>query len=319
MNRHQTSLEAPEPHEIIPQPYSEWNHPYKSWFDVFFSILFSWLYPLSKICQYSPSIISPLKQEDDETKEALVSLIRRSTDMGSLLGLKAGLDRWRRGIGLVAGKNCELVETRLHIHRHVKILVEWNLVDDADDPSSILQNLIATEQEDDFVEVIMRFPLDLLPINSRVRNNEKNKATNCIILMDEESDDDDDDDDNWKLFLPANVPILLYFHGGGFISGSADDGLYMGAIADVLEAQMVNMDSESVPRLIVMSVAYHLAPEHPFPSAHIDTLCVLEYLLSNTTKDHSINLYGVSSGGLLAVSGALAAHQKYPGRLKRYV
>jgi hypothetical protein len=278
----------------IPEPYREWTHPHKSWIDILVSLVLAWLMPLSKICQYSPKI-----RDDEEIKEALTSL-RQSVAKSSTTGLRAWLDRWRSLNG-----GGELVETRLYIHRHVKILAEWNLVHEQD---PILQELIAREKENDHVEVIMRFPLDLLPPDSSVHNNEKNKTTGCIVMEESELD--------WKLF-PVGVPILLYFHGGGMVSGTADDSLHMNHVRSLLEAQMAKTERDFVPHKIILCVEYRLAPEHPFPASHVDTVSVLEYVLSNTTSDHNINMYGTSAGGLLAASGSLEAHRRYPGRLRR--
>ena len=51
------------------------------------------------------------------------------------------------------------------------------------------------------------------------------------------------------------LPVVLYFHGGGFVRGSLDD-------ADAAAIQF----AERFPALVV-SVDYSLAPQHPFPAA----------------------------------------------------
>ncbi|HXZ08437.1 MAG TPA: alpha/beta hydrolase fold domain-containing protein, partial [Paraburkholderia sp.] len=54
------------------------------------------------------------------------------------------------------------------------------------------------------------------------------------------------------------MPVLLYFHGGGFVRGSIDD-------AD----QAARYFAEHLPALVV-SVGYSLAPKFPFPAAPED-------------------------------------------------
>jgi len=54
------------------------------------------------------------------------------------------------------------------------------------------------------------------------------------------------------------MPVLLYFHGGGFVRGSIDD-------ADPAARYF----AEHLPALVV-SVGYSLAPEFPFPAAPED-------------------------------------------------
>nr|WP_233867264.1 alpha/beta hydrolase [Paraburkholderia adhaesiva] len=64
-----------------------------------------------------------------------------------------------------------------------------------------------------------------------------------------------------RLYRPAGasgLPILLYFHGGGFVRGTLDDA---DAAARSLSARL--------PALVV-SVDYSLAPKFPFPAAPED-------------------------------------------------
>nr|WP_240763528.1 alpha/beta hydrolase [Paraburkholderia silviterrae] len=64
-----------------------------------------------------------------------------------------------------------------------------------------------------------------------------------------------------RLYRPqgaSNLPVLLYFHGGGFVRGTLDD-------ADAAS----QFFAERLPALVV-SVAYSLAPQFPFPAAPED-------------------------------------------------
>jgi acetyl esterase/lipase len=64
-----------------------------------------------------------------------------------------------------------------------------------------------------------------------------------------------------RLYRPAGrtgLPVLLYFHGGGFVGGSLAD-------ADVAARHFaVHLEA------VVASVDYSLAPQHPFPAAPED-------------------------------------------------
>jgi acetyl esterase len=99
-----------------------------------------------------------------------------------------------------------------------------------------------------------------------------------------------------ELALPA--PALLYCHGGGFVAGSLDN-------YDTALAALANRAA-----CLVVSVAYRLAPEHPYPAANEDVWAALQWL-SRTTEinvdPRRIAVGGDSAGGLLAAWAAQKA------------
>src|ERR1700761_4310344 len=62
----------------------------------------------------------------------------------------------------------------------------------------------------------------------------------------------------YRLPHKTSLPVLLYFHGGGFTRGSVDQ-------ADFASRYF----AEHLPALVV-SVGYSLAPQFPFPAAPED-------------------------------------------------
>ena len=84
------------------------------------------------------------------------------------------------------------------------------------------------------------------------------------------------------------ITIVVYIHGGGFISGD-HTGKFPKLLATLL------------PELEVISVGYRLAPEYPFPVPLFDCLDVIKHLLDNHIAE-SIVLIGTSAGACLAAS-----------------
>lgn len=84
--------------------------------------------------------------------------------------------------------------------------------------------------------------------------------------------------------------VVLYFHGGVYALGSAEDPVSL--------ASAIGRRTSAV----VMSVDYRLAPEHPYPAAVDDALAAYEALLDNGTAPSDIALSGESAGGGLAVA-----------------
>jgi monoterpene epsilon-lactone hydrolase len=88
---------------------------------------------------------------------------------------------------------------------------------------------------------------------------------------------------------------LLYFHGGGFVFGSA-------ASARAITAALVQRIGVSA-----ISLDYRLAPEHPYPAAIEDGVAAYTELLESGVQAESIVLVGDSAGGGLTVTTLLAA------------
>ncbi|MGI9276803.1 MAG: alpha/beta hydrolase [Endozoicomonas sp.] len=106
-------------------------------------------------------------------------------------------------------------------------------------------------------------------------------------------------------------PVIIYFHGGGFVLGDLDS--HAGLCAQ-LSAQ-----SSSV----VVAVDYRLAPEHPFPAAPEDCLAATEWVLTNRESlnglSDSLVLSGDSAGGNLAAVTASRMVERHPGAIKGQV
>ncbi|XP_061376539.1 2-hydroxyisoflavanone dehydratase-like [Gastrolobium bilobum] len=70
------------------------------------------------------------------------------------------------------------------------------------------------------------------------------------------------------------VPILVYFHGGAFLMESAFSQIYHTHFKTFVPKANV----------IVVSVEYRLAPEHPLPACYDDCWAALQWVASHSTK-----------------------------------
>ncbi|MHA1793139.1 MAG: alpha/beta hydrolase [Promethearchaeota archaeon] len=89
--------------------------------------------------------------------------------------------------------------------------------------------------------------------------------------------------------------VLIYFHGGGYISGSIHNSL---AFASRLALKS---------RVSVLLAGYRLAPEHPFPAALNDALSAYVKVLSSGISGENIAIGGNSAGGGLALATMIKA------------
>lgn len=98
------------------------------------------------------------------------------------------------------------------------------------------------------------------------------------------------------------VPILLFLHGGGWVTESVDtyNRVCAGLAKNTGHA--------------VVSVGYRLAPEYPFPAALDDCYAVAKAIYTNrfllNTSTESITLIGDSAGGNLAAALSLMARDR---------
>ncbi|MEM7466253.1 MAG: alpha/beta hydrolase [Pseudomonadota bacterium] len=91
-----------------------------------------------------------------------------------------------------------------------------------------------------------------------------------------------------------SAPVVLYFHGGGYVMGSA---LSHRALVERLAAAINGR---------VLAINYRLAPEHPFPAATDDSLASYTWLLEQGVDAKRIALAGDSAGGGLTFAALVA-------------
>jgi acetyl esterase len=91
-----------------------------------------------------------------------------------------------------------------------------------------------------------------------------------------------------RIYRPAGEPLgtLVFFHGGGFVIGDLESH----------DAQCRILCAKS--EVVVVSVDYRLAPEHPFPAGLEDAEAALGWAMANEEGPFVVG--GDSAGGNLA-------------------
>ena len=104
-----------------------------------------------------------------------------------------------------------------------------------------------------------------------------------------------------RVYVPTDAsgprPVLVYFHGGGWVIGDVDT--HDGTVRAVAEGSGVT----------VVSVGYRRAPEDPFPAAIDDCLAAVRWVVDNAAElgvdPARLAVGGDSAGGNLAAVTAL--------------
>lgn len=120
-------------------------------------------------------------------------------------------------------------------------------------------------------------------------------------------DDDDSDTVRVRVYEPDRradepTPAVLFLHGGGFVMGSVEsEHLAAGVLAVAIG-------------VVVVSVDYRLAPEHPYPAAIEDAYRSLQWIhdrhLSLGVDPARVAVVGNSAGGGLAAALAILARDR---------
>lgn len=90
-------------------------------------------------------------------------------------------------------------------------------------------------------------------------------------------------------------PVILYTHGGAYVSGNCED--HRNWVAKIV----------AETGIAALLYDYRLAPEHPFPAAHDDSMTVYRWLLAQKGMDpRKLAIVGESAGGGLCLALVLA-------------
>jgi epsilon-lactone hydrolase len=95
----------------------------------------------------------------------------------------------------------------------------------------------------------------------------------------------------WSL-APGSDPsrVLIFFHGGGYCSGS------------ILSHRRMVTEAGRAARLRTLAIDYRLAPEHPYPAAHEDAMMTWRFVRQQGISADGIAVGGDSAGGNLTVT-----------------
>ncbi len=102
--------------------------------------------------------------------------------------------------------------------------------------------------------------------------------------------------------IPEKAPsdkVILYIHGGGFISGNCESH----------RMHVAKFAQESGYKALLFD--YRLAPENPYPAALEDCLSVYKWLLANGYLSKNIVIGGESAGGTLSLTTILFLMEKH--------
>jgi epsilon-lactone hydrolase len=95
----------------------------------------------------------------------------------------------------------------------------------------------------------------------------------------------------WSL-APGSDPsrILMFFHGGGYCSGS------------ILSHRRLVTEAGRAARVRTLAIGYRIAPEHPYPAAHEDAMTAWRFLRRQGISADRVAVGGDSAGGNLTIT-----------------
>lgn len=192
---------------------------------------------------------------------------------------KPSVQAWEKAIGQ------DIVEVVLAIPRRPTILEEWDIYK---------ENLHDKMPKND-IQVTLRMPLYLCGMHNTAMASEEKNEFGCRTL-----------DTLDVTRISEDVPFVVYVHGGGLTGGTQNDSTVLELVQSISGA--------TSKALVLASVSYSLAPEHPFPCAPVEALTVMAYLME-TMPNRSFHIIGVSAGANLAAVAGMEMLRREPQRL----
>lgn len=108
-----------------------------------------------------------------------------------------------------------------------------------------------------------------------------------------------------RIYRPSdkpNLPAMVFFHGGGWVLATLDSA----------EQSLRSIANKG--EIVIVSIGYQKAPEHPFPTPFDDCFAGLEWVIANAQylgiDPSKIGVGGVSAGANLASGVALKARDQ---------
>lgn len=347
-----------------PKPYSLWFHPFLSWTDLFLTLVLGFLMDFTKLVNMSPTSDDAISEVNDQ---------RRSLTKFENPVIRKEIKSWREALSSDddQNENIEIVECVCRIPVQHDILSKWKILtkDEEQSIATPWKNSTTTMSSSwgrDTVKVLVRFPSTLLSEDQSEYYMKKNiRSESGCILLSSVDDGGGGDDNNFKFDLKAflssslvkhntnevnvQVPVLVQFHGGGLTICEANKSVLVKEAVQLTlsnrrrqQQQQIEQQQKSQAQSVVnsnmltVSVDYGMAPDEPWPVGIIDTLSVLDYLLSDgggddedvddddddnkrshkTNSTTTLHLSGESAGAHFVLVGGFEACRRYPGQIK---
>jgi acetyl esterase/lipase len=265
------------------QPHSPWRLPGQTWTDMLVCLMVSLVAPFQNVGMY------PISR--DPHSNPLIDKIRNMIEKAGPSAEKAACEQWAASLTQESTPTTDttIIEVVYMIPRRL-MLQEWGLLQG--DMATMTKDQILPAED---IEILLRFPasvyLDMIDTSAANRND-----FGCISLPQSSFD--------LKKLDTGNVPLIVFFHGGGLIVGSNH------------EETVLELAGKLGSSIILASVKYSLAPEYPFPAAGCDACTVVTHFLDGfSSKDHTIHIMGSSGGTQPAAVSTFECFRRYPGRI----
>ena len=273
-------------------------HPLKTWLDIFIGPLLLLLLPRFQSIKYMKGKIKANKEiNDQQIKDARVqhaelmrSGMNKLVEGGLSSNKKGGFYKWSSLM------NCDIVEVIITVPRNDAILQEWKIIDSSE--VSVMDKSLFPSNPN--ITLYVAFPISIIP-HTIAAPSKKNKF-GCLML----------DCNDILTILPKNIPLSVFFHGGGLTIGSPRMMEQIDLLFGKTTTTVGTGDQLMMKPFIYVSVDYSLAPEYSFPVQPIEACSVISYLLD---LEYKLQLCGNSAGAYLVLVASLEAYRaRHPQR-----
>ena len=279
--------------------YTNFNHPEKCLMDKLLSTIFPLFLPLSKMAKQPSS-----KLCDGDKNEILNTITEKFCKLADK-GFQNKLEEYSNFLLEAFPSDC-LVSGDVYIPRDPDILRKFGI------PNVEEILCISTKPQDCGAEIVIHVTCPATAIQG-------------VSIIEESGDLKSKGPKTFKACKLENISfskkahLVLWFHGGGFVLGSARDEMAIARALHLMKWQVRHAKDKSfAPPIVFFSVEYRLGPQNPFPCAIIDGLSASSFL-AEKFPSYPLHVAGLSAGGNLSAIVGLESHRKYPGKFKSIV
>ncbi len=316
-------------------PYTNFGHTHKTLLDKIFGLIFPIVFPMHQVVKHSCNIDKHRNETDGKEGEEQVGggSNERSGQLRNVLNSlrKNSIDSEKTEHNRRLATLNKLIQEHTNAEDHLiggtvliprnhGILSKWKISNNHTEFNNEEGTTDENNDHNDMVEVELTCAASM--ITSKLAITEPSAEYHAFQTCSFD-----------EIRFSSDAEIIIHFHGGGMILGAPRDmcsAEYLKELMikqhDIVREKEEASSSSSTKKkstrakcqnskkLVLLSVNYRFAPEHPFPSQIVDALSVMSSVVEHLPAA-KLHLLGMSAGASLALIACFESIRYYGNKI----